>query len=341
MTEAARRRPQRALRWIVPSAIAVLVVAIGAVAFVNLRPQAPATVATAFWNDLAGGHAQRAMALTSTPTPPNGLLLTDDVYAKADPGITNVAAGGFTTTGNEASGTVTYSLRGKPQSAHVQLAKVRHGLLQPATWQITNAPLTPIHATVASDGSATSLSVNGRALPLPGDGTLVIPALPGTYTFSLASSTKLLDPLPQKVAVAGGAAQVTLKLAPSAELGPQAIVQTQSTLNGCFTSPALTASCPVADGIRSLFDLTADTGIAYKLTRAPKLAFDAGTMKVTSVAGGDGEVMASANDPKWGPINNVSDFSLVFDVSVSHGKLAVSPDQGGINLTRNVVTHID
>ncbi|MFC4244048.1 hypothetical protein ACFOYW_11745 [Gryllotalpicola reticulitermitis] len=340
MTEASRR----SLRWIIPSAIALIVVAVGTVGFINLKPEAPAKVATDFWNDLAAGKAQQALSLTSTPAPANGLLLTDDVYEKADRGIAGVTAHGFSTAGGAASGTIDYTLHGKQQSAQVKLTKVRHGLLQPSTWQITNAPLAAVHATVSSDGSANALSVNGTSLPLPGDGTLVIPALPGTYSFSLGSSTKLLTSQPQSVAVTGSTANVTLKLNPSAQLGQQAIAQTESTLNGCFSNPALTASCPVTDGIRSLFDLTADTGLTYHLTRAPKLSFDATTMQVTSnpdVRADDGEVMASTLDPKWGQINNVSDFSLAFDVTVKSGKLTVTPDQGGINLTVNKVTHID
>jgi len=341
MTDARRRHP---LRWIVPLAIVVVLVAVGSVAFVRLRPAAPATVAANFWNDLAAGRAQQALSLTSTPAPANGLLLTDDVYAKADPGISDVTVGAFTTSGSTASGTVSYTQHGKHESAKVELAKVRNGVLQPSTWQITNAPLAAIHATVASDGSASGLAVNGTSLPLSGDGALIIPALPGTYTFQLASSTTLLQAAPQTVSVNGSAANVTLKLAPSAALGTQAVAATQAVLNGCFATPALSASCPVADGIRSLFDLTADTGLTYHLTRAPKLTFDATTMRVTSSAtdrADDGEVMASTLDPKWGQINNVSDFSLAFSVSVSNGKLAVAPVDGGINLTQNVVTHID
>lgn len=225
MTDASRRP----LRWIVPSVIALVVVAVAGLAFLRLRPTPPASVATAFWNDLGEGRAQQALALTTTPAPANGLLLTDDVYAKADPGIGDVRASGFRASGSTASGTVSYTVRGKRQSARVELTKVGHGPLRPSTWRITNPPLATIHATVASDGSASGLSVNGKSLPLSGDGALVIPALPGTYTFRLASSTDLLASTPQTVSVGGGTADVALnlKLTPSPALAARAVAATQ------------------------------------------------------------------------------------------------------------------
>jgi hypothetical protein len=176
------------------------------------------------------------------------------------------------------------------------------------------------------------LSVDGRSLPLPGgDGDLVVPALPGGYDFALGDSSGLFSPVPQKVEVTGATAATTLGVKPSAKLGQQAVAQATKMLTGCFAQPGLTADCPIADGIRNVFNLTAEPSVSYQLTRAPQLAFDAATMQVTS--GGDGEITTTQTDARNGSFQNTAGFSLTLDVTVAKGKITLSPHEGGVSNT--------
>jgi hypothetical protein len=329
---------RRRAPWIITGAALVVVIAAAVVGWVQLqRPADPAATATQFWQLLADGRAQDALALTSTPADsvPNGLLLSDAVYGKADRGIAHVEAHSFTRRGDEASGTISYTQHGTPHSSQLKLALMHHGFLARPSWQITNAPLARVDVTVASGGQADSLSVDGKSLPLPGgDGDLAIPALPGTYTFALGASGGLFSPVPQKVPVTGANAAVTLGLKPSAKLGEQAVAGAQSMLSGCFAQPTLATDCPLADGIRNVFNLEAETTVTYALTRAPQLAFDASAMQVRSTA--DGEITTTQSDAINAPFHNNADFSLALDVAVKDGKVVLTPDQGGIQNTDGV-----
>ncbi|HEY0249824.1 MAG TPA: hypothetical protein VGC45_16350 [Gryllotalpicola sp.] len=336
MTDAARRSPAR---WIVLAVIAAIVVAAAGVFAVQaLRPgESPADAATRYWTLLAQGKAQEALALTDTPAPSNGLLLTDAIYGKADRGIAHVTAGAFTEHGDTASGTVDYTVHGAPRTARLALKRIDHGALRPASWQLTDAPLATIHATVSGQGHATSLSVDGTALPLPdGDGTIAIPALPGSYTLGLGSDTELLASSSTKVRVTTAPVSVTLKLGPSAALAKQAIARAQTTVNGCFASPDLAADCPLAQGVRNLFNLTAEETVTYHLDQAPQLRFDATRLRVVST--GNGQVTATPTDTTWGTFQNHARFALAFDVSLAGagGTVALTPYQGGVSLVEYV-----
>ncbi|GAA4162667.1 hypothetical protein GCM10022286_21920 [Gryllotalpicola daejeonensis] len=327
-TAARRRRAP----WVIAIVAAVVVlVAAGAVGWAQLQqPAAPAQTATRFWQLLADGKAEEALALTDTPagSVPNGLLLTDAVYGKADRGIAHVEAGSFRRAGDQASGTITYSQHGTQRTSRVELALVHRGLLAKPTWQITNAPIAKVDVTVASGGHADKLSVDGRSLPLPGgDGKLAIPALPGTYTFAAGDSTGLFSPVPKQVAVAGANAAVTLGVAPSSALGTQAVAQATKLVNGCFASHTL-SGCPLADGIRNIFNLTAEPSVSYALTRQPALAFDAKAMQVKSTR--DGQITTTQTDTRNGTFSNTADFSVALDVTVSGGKVALAPHDGGV-----------
>jgi len=328
MTEAARRP----LRWIILSAIAILVIVVGAVAWGQLRPASPATVATQFWQLLADGKAQQALALTSTPTPQNGLLLTDTVYRDADRGIADVRAGAAQTTGATASVSVEFAQHGKPVTTQVKLRRVDGGPLHPAHWLVANPPLATVTTTIAAHGQANTLSVDGHALPVPGDGTLEIPALPGTYTFALGSTSKLLAPAPTTVAVPAGttAASVRLALGASAQLGPQAVAAANTMLTGCFVAQHIAATCPMRQAIINLIPLTAEDGMLYKLSPAPKLAFNPKTMQVTSTA--NGTMLVSTIDHVWGNLPNSAVFSVAFDVVVSGDTFKVVPHGTGVTL---------
>lgn len=327
---AAARRP---LRWIIPSAIAILVIAVGGVAWAQLRPASPSAVATQFWQLLADGKAQQALALTTHQDLPNGLLLTDAVYGKADRGIGSVKAGSTTTHGDAASVDISFTDHGTPATARVELRKHGNGPLHPATWQVTNAPISTVTATVASGGQAKTLAVNGTALPVAGDGRVVIPALPGRYTFALGTSSKLLAAVPQKV-VADAApkpAAVTLKLAASPAASAQAVAAAQKMLAGCFTpAQGIAASCPMRQAIINMVPLTAEDGLLYKLGTAPKLALNPETMQVTSTA--NGTMLVSTIDHVWGNLPNSATFSVAFDVKISGDKLTVTPHGEGVSL---------
>jgi len=340
MPAAARRR--RAPWVIVAIAVVVALIAAAVVAWTQVqRPAPPAQTATRFWQLLADGKAQDALALTSTPASdvPNGLLLSDAVYAKADRGLAGISAHGFARSGDTASGTVDYTQHGTARTAHVELALVHSGFLAKPTWQITNAPIAKVAVTVASGGHADALSVQGTSLPLPdGDGQVAVPALPGTYTFQLGDSSGLFSPVPQKVAVTGTAAAVTLGMTPSSRLGQQAVTQATSLVSGCFAKADL-SGCALADGIRNIFDLTAESTVTYQLTRAPKLAFDPKTMRVSSTS--DGEIVATGSDPSLGQFRNTAQVSFALDVSVTGGKIALSPHDGGVSNTNKVLSSRD
>jgi hypothetical protein len=326
---------RRRMPWVITAIALVVVLAAGVVGWLQLqRPDDPAQTAARFWQLLADGEAQEALALTSTPADsvPNGLLLSDAVYAKADRGIAQIRAGHFTRRDDEASGTVSYRQHGAQKTAEVKLALVRGGFPSRPTWQITNAPLARVDVTVASGSQADSLSVDGASLPLPsGDGRLTVPALPGTYDFALGDASGLFSPVPQKVAVTAATAAVTLGVTPSDKLGTQAVAQATSMLNGCFSQPTLAADCPLADGIRNIFNLTAEPSVTYQLTRAPQLAFDAKAMRVAST--GDGQITTTQTDARNGTFSNTADFSLALDVSVRGGKVALAPEDGGVSNT--------
>jgi hypothetical protein len=332
-TESRRRAP-----WVVIAGALVVVVAAALVGWVQLqRPGDPEQTATRFWQLLADGKAQEALALTPTPAAsvPNGLLLSDAMYGRADRGIAGVRAHSFVRRGDEASGTVAYTQHGRKRSAHVELALARQGLTSRPSWQVTNPPLARIEVTAASGGHADALAVDGKSLPLPGgDGRIAVPALPGSYTFALGDSSGLFTPVPQKVDVTGAAAAVTLGLSPSSRLGTQAVAQAQQLLNGCFAQPTLAPDCALATGIRNIFDLTAEPSVTYALTRAPQLAFDGKTMKVASTA--DGEITTTQSDPRNGYFHNVAQFSLVLDVAVRGGRITLTPEQGGVHNTDGV-----
>jgi hypothetical protein len=334
--------PRRRARWVAPTVIALVVIVIAGVfgaRYLSAQPDEPKTVATHFWRLLAQGKAEEALALTSTPPAPNGLLLTDAVYGKADRGIADVEARQVMKHGDEASVTIAYTLHDKPQTAQVDLVAVHRGFLLPPSWQITNAPLAKISATVATNGNADALSVNGSALPVPGDGTIAIPALPGAYEFALADSHGLFSPEPQTVTVAGAPVAVKLGLAPTSKLGTQAVAQATAMVNGCFTKPTLTADCPIAPGIRGIFDLIAEQSVTYRLTRAPKLAFDAKAMRVSSTS--DGEIVATGSDPNLGTFRNTAQVSFTLDVTVKDGKLVLTPYDGGVHNTNLVLSSRD
>ena len=325
---------RRRAPWII-AAIALVLVVVGALGWVqSQRPADPAQTATRFWQLLADGKAQDALALSSTPADsvPNGLLLSDDVYGKADRGIAHVKAGHFARRGDEASGIVSYSQHGARHTADVKLALVRAGFPSRPAWQITNAPLARVSVTVASGSHADALSVDGTSLPLPGgDGTVTVPALPGSYDFALGDSSGLFSPVPQKVAVDGATASVTLGMSPSKKLGDQAVAQATSMLNGCFSQLTLADGCPLADGIRNIFNLTAEPSVTYALTRVPQLAFDGKSMQVTSSA--DGEITTTQTDARNGTFHTTAGFSLALDVTVSGGKIALAPHDGGVSNT--------
>lgn len=301
------------------------------------RPTAPAETATKFWQLLADGNAQDALALTSTPADsvPNGLLLGNAVYGKADRGIAHISAGSFAQNGDRASGTIAYTLHGTKHTADVDLTLVHNGFFARPAWQITNAPIARVSVTVASDNQADSLAVDGTSLPLPGgDGVLAVPALPGTYTFALGASSGLFSSAPQKVAVTGATAAVTLGVKPTDKLGEQSVAAATALVNGCFAQPALTSDCPLAQGIRNVFNLMAETTVSYQLTRAPQLAFDATTMQVKSTA--DGEITTTQSDAVNAPFHNVAQISVLLDVAVKGGKITLTPDQGGVQSTNQV-----
>lgn len=325
-----------------PTVIVLVVLVIAGIfgaRYLSAKPDDPKTVATHFWQLLAQGKAQEALALTSTRSAPNGLLLTDAVYGKADRGIADVKAQSESQHGNEASVTIAYTLHGKPQTAAVDLVAVHSGFLLPPTWQISNAPLSKISATVAANGNADSLSVDGTALPVSGDGSIAIPALPGVYTFALGDSRGLFTPAPQKVSVAGAPVAVKLGLTPAPKLGTQAVAQATAMVNGCFTKPTLAANCALAPGIRGIFDLIAEQSVTYQLTRAPKLAFDAKAMRVVSTS--DGEIVATGSDPNLGTFHNTAQVSFAIDVAVQDGKLTLTPHDGGVNNTDLVLSSRD
>ena len=323
---------RRRTPWIITAIALVLVLAAGVVAWVQLeRPADPAQTATRFWQLLADGKAQDALALTSTPagSVPNGLLLTDSVYATADRGIGDVEAHSFTQHGDAASGTISYTQHGTRRTARVALALVRGGFPSRPKWQITDAPIARVTVTVASGGHADALSVDGTSLPLPGgDGTIAVPALPGTYTFALGDASGYFTPAPKKVAVTGAAKKVTLGLNPSAKLAKDAVAQAQTMLNGCFAEPTLAPDCALADGIRNLFNLTAEQSVTYQLTTAPKLAFDAKALRVVSTS--DGEITTTQSDAINAPFHNNAQFSLALDVAVTGGKVTLTPHDGGL-----------
>ena len=327
---AADRR--RRAPFIITGAALVVVIAAAVIGWAQLqRPTDPAQTATKFWQLLADGNAQDALALTSTPagSVPNGLLLGNAVYGKADRGIAHVTAGTFTRSGDNASGTIGYSQHGTNRTATVDLALVHNGFFSRPSWQITNAPIARVNVTVASDNQADSLSVNGTSLPLPGgDGVLAVPALPGTFTFALGASSGLFSPAPQKVAVTGATAAVTLGVTPSSKLSQQSVADATALLNGCFTQPTLADGCSLAGGIRNLFDLTAEQSVTYQLTRVPQLAFDAKAMQVKSTA--DGQITSLQSDAVNTPFHTTADFSLTLDVAVKSGKIALTPYQGGL-----------
>jgi hypothetical protein len=127
---------------------------------------------------------------------------------------------------------------------------------------------------------------------------------------------------------------VTLGLSPSTKLGTQAVAQAQQLVSGCFNPPTLAPDCALASGIRNVFDLTAEPSVTYALTRAPQLTFDAKTMRVTSTA--DGEITTTQSDPRNGYFHNVAQFSLTLDVAVKNGKVALTPEQGGVHNTDGV-----
>ncbi|AYG03594.1 hypothetical protein [Gryllotalpicola protaetiae] len=328
---AADRRRRRA-PFIIAGAALVVVIVAAVVGWAQLqRPTAPAQTATRFWQLLADGKAQDALALSSTPADsvPNGLLLGNAVYGKADRGIANVSAGTFVRHGNAASGTVAYTQHGAKHTATVDLALVHSGFLTRPAWQITNAPIARVDVTVASGNQADSLSVDGISLPLPGgDGVVAVPALPGTYSFALGASSGLFSPAPQKVSVTGATAAVTLGVTPSSKLSQQSVADATTLLNGCFTQPTLADGCSLADGIRNLFNLTAEQSVTYQLTRAPQLAFDAKAMQVKSTA--DGEITSLQSDAVNTPFHTVAQFSLTLDVAVKSGKITLTPYQGGL-----------
>jgi hypothetical protein len=319
-------------------AVVVVAAAVAAVGWVRLqRPPAPAQTATQFWQLLADGHAQDALALTTTPADsvPNGLLLSDAVYGKADRGIAHITAGRFTQHDDTASGTVSYTQHGTVHTAKVDLQLVRGGYFAKPAWQITNAPIARVDVTVASDKQADSLAVEGKALPLPGgDGTLAVPALPGTYGFALGVSSGLFAPVPQQVAVTGTTAAVTLGVKPSDKLGQQAVAAATALVNGCFAQPSLAPGCSLAQGIRNVFNLQAETTVSYQLTRAPQLAFDAQAMQVKSTS--DGEITTTQSDAINAPFHNVADVSFALDVAVTNGKIVLTPDEGGVFNTDTV-----
>jgi len=330
MTEAARRP----LRWIIPSAIAIFAIVVGGVAWAQLRPVSPAAVATQFWRFLADGKAQQALALSTmpdAPSTPNGLLLTDVAYSEADRGIADVAAGATRTSGDTATVELGYTEHGTRRTTRVELRKDHTTWLRASTWKVTNPPITSVTATVAGQGHADSLSVDGNALPVRGDSSVVIPALPGTYSFALGSSTKLLAPVPQKVSVADGKpAAVTLGLAASAALAPQAVAAADALIAGCFDGQSIAASCPLRQALVNLVPLTAEDGLLYKLSPAPKLAFDPKTMRVTSTA--DGTMLVSTVDHVWGNLPNSAVFSVALDVIVDGDAVKLVPHDSGVSL---------
>jgi hypothetical protein len=330
MTEAARRP----LRWIIPSAIAIFAIVVGGVAWAQLRPVSPASVAVRFWQFLADGKAQQALALSTTPdapSAPNGLLLTDAAYSAADRGIADVTPGATRTSGDTATVELGYTEHGARRTARVELRKDRTTWLQPSSWKVTNPPISSVTATVAGQGHANALSVDGNALPVHGDGTVVIPALPGTYGFALGSSTKLLAPVPQKVSVGEGKpAAVTLGLAASAALGPAAVAAADKLITGCFVGQGIAASCPLRQALVNLVPLTAEDGLLYRLSPAPKLAFDAKSMRVTSTS--DGTMLVSTVDHVWGNLPNSAVFSVALDVVVDGDSVKLVPHDSGVAL---------
>jgi hypothetical protein len=332
MTDA--RRPARRIALAVIAA--VVLIAAGLFAAERLRPsEGPADVAARYWHLLAQGHAQEALALTNLATPPNPLLLTDAVYEKADRGIAHIRTGAVHEQGARASVTVDFTQHGTKARSSLELARTAGGPLHPGEWRITNARLATVKVTIAAGGHARSLAVEGRSLPLPGgDGSLSIPALPGTYRFSLASDTKLLSPGSASVAVGSDPTRVypvTLTLAPSAEFGSQAVERATALLNGCFAQPSLSPDCSLAQGIRNLFNLTAEDSVTYQLSRAPRLAFDAASRQVRSTA--DGTVTATPTDALWGTFQNHAEFSVTLDATLTpNGSVTVTPHQGGVSL---------
>ncbi|WP_022881859.1 hypothetical protein [Gryllotalpicola ginsengisoli] len=330
-------RPRRSSRWVLLGVGLVLVlVAAALVAWQHVRTEAsPAQVATEYWQDLADGKAQEALALTDLPAQNNALLLTDKVYAMADRRIADVTGKGAMQDGDTATATVSVKLNGEPTTVRMSLEREQHGFFSPQTWHLTDVKLATLQVTVSGSGHADALSVDGVTLPLPqGDGTLSIPALPGVYSIALHSSSALFTAAPQKVAAFDTAAtqKVSLTLAPSAQLKQQAVSAASKLLSGCFTQPTLASGCTLTQGIRNLFNLTAEDSVTYQLTVAPKLAFrqSGSTMEVVSTS--PGTIVATPTDALWGTFTNTAQFSAAFDVAVDGDKVTVSPRQGGLTL---------
>ncbi|AIY16396.1 hypothetical protein GUY44_20810 [Pimelobacter simplex] len=272
MSPADRARARRALigAGVVGGLGLVAVVGVSVVGATAFDPQQRAED---YLDAVVAGRADDALALAPAGTDATTVLLTDEVYAKAEDRITGYEITGVETDGDTA--TVTVDLEGVPDGDDVTFrlrADGRRGVLF-RDWEVDGGLARQV--TVPLPESSTTLRVNGVAVEAPSGGEVDLWALPGSYAF---------DPYGESAWLESGSGRTVVPAAetwgtyaeidppqPSPALRDHVDTALGTWLDGCLAATTLDPpDCP-QDGYGSG---DRQRNVRWELTTAPTLSWD-------------------------------------------------------------------
>ncbi|WP_418060270.1 hypothetical protein [Pimelobacter simplex] len=246
MSPADQARARRALVGVgVVGGIGLLgVVAVSIVGATAFDPQQRAEE---YLDAIVAGDVDTVLALAPVHDDRTGVLLTDEVYAKAEDRITGYEITDVTADGNEA--VVTVDLEGVPDGEGVtfqMLSDGRRAVLF-RDWEVDAGGLAR-QVTVPIPASSTGLRANGVTVDVPG-GDIDLWALPGAYSFDPYGDNPWLEAAVTRTTVP--AAEVWGTYAeiddpqPSSALRDRVDTALSAWLDGCMAATTLSPpDCP-------------------------------------------------------------------------------------------------
>lgn len=297
--------------WIIAGAAALLVVvlAVGSIVAVNVirNSNGPDKAVSAYLDAMVAGDATKAIEL-SKPTVPEGdkALLSNAVYAKTKDRISGYKILSTSIQGNRATVQAEVEVAGIKNTARYTLAQVNPSLLN-SNWTLSGLQVSAIGLSVPE--GTNKISVNGVDVPVSSSASassrfLELPALPGTYTVSLPSSSKYLTGEPVKLTVGAGSTPVgktgTLEAGPNEAFIKEANAQVSAALDKCTAQKVLRPKgCPFAS--YEFYDVR---NVSWRVTKAPTLKIYSagdGTFSFSSDSEGVATAYYEANESFSGP----------------------------------------
>lgn len=265
---------RRTIAGIVIGAVAAGAIALGAWWFLA-QPSGPEATARSYFDALAAGDGEKAMALLSER--PADDIDRADALGEAEGRLTQVAVTEIAEKGKgRAEASVTYSLDGAPHDATVTLVETADG------WRVGSDALGAVRP---QTNLGDHVFVGGAFVPADAD-TPLLPALYGVK----AAPMNILSGTAKTAVTVGGTSDVAVEASVSADAVATAQEQVDLYAQRC-AAPA--EAVPPRCGIRVPWaaDLATLTSIAFRIEKTPQLTL---APDLQTFAATDGVIVATA-----------------------------------------------